>query len=439
MFDRPRSLRAFTIIGALALVATAATPSIAESGAKTVLVSFSGGAKGNAESGEPSVSKTGRFIAYESRSNNLVPNDTNGTRDCFVRDQASSTVERVSVSSGGAEGNGGCEGPAISGDGRYVAFAYSGGSLVPNDANGTWDIFLRDRQLGTTERVSVGPGGTEANGPSEDPAISADGRLIVFESQASNLVSDDTNGQRDVFVYNRDNGTTTRASKSSNGAQAAGGNSRDPAISANGRFVVFDSGAANLAPKDTNGAQDIFIHDLVKGKTQRVSVSSSGKQANGSSANPTVSADGRFVAYQSKARNLVTGDTSKGNDIFLRDRKDGAVVRISVTSAGRQAGGGSGDPSISDNGRYVVFESPASNLVPKDTNGKWDVFVRDHIGKTTKIISLTAKGGQARNGNSDDPVISGDNRFVVFESMATNIVKNDANGAEDIFRRGPLR
>jgi Tol biopolymer transport system component len=439
MFGQAKSRRALTVIGALALVATAATPGVAEAGSKTVLLGkSSGGDVGNGESVEPSPSKTGRFVAFESVASNLVVDDTNDTRDCFVRDLGTSTTERVSVTSDGAQANGACQGPVVTADGRYVTFAYSSGGLLQNDTNGTWDIFLRDRQLGTTERVSVGLGGEEANGPSEDPAISSDGTLIAFESEASNLVMGDTNGRRDVFVYNRDTGTTTRISVRSNGAQAVNGSSRDADVSGDGRFVVFVSRATGLVPKDTNGTSDIFIHDLVKAKTQRVSVSSSGKQVKGNSVNPIVSASGRIVAFESKARDLVPGDTNGGSDVFVRDRKNGETVRISVSSAGRQASGGSADPFISHSGRYVAFESVASNLVPKDTNGTKDVFLRDLIKKSTEIISL-ASGGKAANGESEDPTFSEDARYVFFESKASNMVKNDTNAAEDIFRRGPIR
>jgi hypothetical protein len=440
MSDHSRTFRALTIVGSVALAATVALPAVAQASANTVLISkSSSGAKGNGASGEPSLSRSGRFVAFKSASSNLVPNDTNGVYDCFVRDQGSGSTERVSLSSGGAQGNNSCQGPAISEDGRYVAFHSTAGNLVPNDTNGTWDIFVHDRQLDTTVRVSVDSSGDQANGASEDAAISGDGRIITFESGATNLVAGDTNGRRDVFVHDRNTGTTTRVSVRSNGAQAAGGTSRDAAVSANGRFVVFDSGATNLVANDTNGRRDAFIHDRVTGNTQRVSVKSGGKQANGSSGNVTASADGRFVAFDSAATNLVKGDNNRRPDAFVRDRKNGTTVRISVSSGEKQAAGWSFDPTISDNGRYISFLSSASNLVAKDTNGRWDVFLRDRIKKTTKLISVTASGGRTRNGDSDNAVISGDARFVVFASTAPNIVKGDTNGAADIFRRGPVR
>jgi Tol biopolymer transport system component len=440
VFDRSRSSRTLATIGTVALAATLALPGIAEAAAKTVLISKSGGgAIGNRESGEPSVSRTGRFIAFESRASNLVPGDTNGVHDCFVRDHGKGTTERVSVASDGGESNGACAGPAISADGRFVAFYSTASNLAQGENNGAWDIYLHDRVDGTTTRISRGLGGGAANGPSEDPAISADGRLIAFESRASNLVADDDNDRMDVFVHDRSIGTTTRVSVGRNGAEA-NGDSRDPDLSPDGRFVVFDSAASNLVPNDTNRKRDIFIRDLVTNKTQRVSLNSGGTQGNGDSGNPVVSANGRFVAFDSRARNLVKGDTNGSADIFLRDRKNGTTVRISVSSSGRQATGGwSVDPTISDNGRYITFESAATNLVPRDTNGRWDVFLRDRVNKKTSIISLTAGGGRTSNGDSDDPAISGDARFIVFESTAPNIVKGDTNRAEDIFRRGPLR
>ena len=381
----------------LALVGALAVPSIAQADAKTVLVSkSSGGAKGNNESGEPTLSRTGRYIGFQSRANNLVADDTNGTYDCFVRDQGSSSTERVSVTSGGGQSNGPCWGPAISQGGQHVAFYAAASNLAPGDDNGEWDIFVHDRDSGATELVSFARGGGASNGQSADPAISGDGQIVAFESKASDLVEGDTNGAMDVFVHDRGSGTTTRVSVHTNGAQG-NGSSRDPSVSAGGRFVVFDSEAGNLVNKDTNGRRDVFIHDLASGKTQRVSVTSGGRQATGVSGNAVVSSDGRYVAFDSKAANLVGGDTNASTDVFLRDRNQGKTTRVSVTGSGKQATGGwSLDPTISDNGRYIAFESAASNLVSKDTNRKWDVFLRDRINRSTKIISLTASGARAR-------------------------------------------
>ncbi len=430
---------AVATIGAVALLATAAAPAALGASPKTVLVSkATNGKAGNKASSEPTLSKTGRYIAFASLASNLVPNDTNLVADCFVRDQVSKKTTRVSVSTSGTEGNSLCWGPAINDTGRFVAYAANASNLVSGDNNGRQDVFLHDRTEGTTTRVSVATGGAQGNDESGDPAISGSGSIIAFESQASNLVPGDNNGTWDVFVHDRSNGQTRRVSVRSNG-QEANGASRDPAVSANGRFVVFDSAASNLVSKDTNGKRDVFIHDLATGKTRRVSVSSAERQGNGYSSNADVNGWGRFVTFNSSATNLVKNDTSTRGDVFVRDLQRGTTVRVSVSSKGRQANRASGDPTISDNGRYIAFESMASNLVAKDTNNRKDVFIRDRIGKTTRIASIPISGGRTRNGHSDDPSISGDARFVGFESEATNMAAVDKNGVEDIYRRGPLR
>ena len=366
-----------------------------------------------------------------------MPNDTNLVADCFVRDQVSKKTTRVSVSTSGTQGNSLCWGPAISDTGRFVAYAANATNLVPGDTNGRQDVFLHDRTEGTTTRVSVATGGAQGNNESGDPAISGSGNIIAFESKSRTLVPGDTNATWDIFVHDRSNGQTKRVSVRSNGQQA-NGESRDPAVSANGRFVVFDSAASNLVPNDTNGKRDVFIHDLVTGKTSRVSISSAERQGNGYSSNADVNGWGRFVTFNSTAKNLVKGDTSTRADVFVRDRQKGTTVRVSVSSKGRQANRASGDATISDNGRYIAFESMASNLVRKDTNNRKDVFIRDRIG-TTRIASIPISGGRTRNGHSDDPSISGDARFVGFESEARNMGAVDKNGVEDIYRRGRLR
>ncbi len=223
---------------------------------------------------------------------------------------------------------------------------------------------------GTTTRVSVDSAGGQANdfsgaapSISVDTSISADGRFVVFQSDATNLVAGDTNGASDVFVHDRQTGTTTRVSVDSAGHEATGlyPASGDPAISADGRFVAFDSNATNLVAGDTNSAYDIFVHDRQTGTTTRVSVDSAGNQANGY--DPSLSADGRFVAFTSGASNLVAGDTNGASDVFVHDRQTGTTTRVSVDSAGWQAYSFSHLPSISADGRFVAFASNATNLV----------------------------------------------------------------------------
>jgi predicted RNA-binding protein with TRAM domain len=279
-------------------------------------------------------------------------------------------VERVSVSSAGAEGSGLSDGVAISADGRYVAFSSNAADLVPGDTNGTRDVFVHDRQSGETRRVSVSSTGAQANGDSDSVAISADGRYIGFSSDASNLVASDTNKAGDVFVYDRVSGGTELVSVSSAGAQADD-SSFSPTMSADGRYVSFVSYAPNLVAGDTNGryhGYDVFVHDRVSGETQRVSVSSSGAEANDSSFPAGISGDGRYVLFATNATNLVAGDTNNSSDVFVRDRQSGETKRVSVSSSGAQAAGYSSDSAISADGRYVAFTSSARNLVADDTN-----------------------------------------------------------------------
>ncbi|NJC70769.1 hypothetical protein HC031_13740 [Planosporangium thailandense] len=388
------------------------------------------------------MSANGRYVAFYSQASNLVAGDTNGTGDIFVRDRVAGTTTRVSVATGGRQANGTSRGVSISADGRYVAFMSDASNLVAGDTNKTDDVFVRDRVAGTTTRVSVANGGGQANGQSYYPKISADGRYVAFASFASNLVTGDTNKTSDVFVRDRVAGTTTRVSVSSKGVQAnawsAGGDvdGDETAISANGRYVVFNSFASNLVTGDTNGREDVFVRDRVAGTTTRVSVGAGGRQADLPSFEPSISSDGRYVAFMSAATNLVSGDSNGDWDVFVRDRVAGTTTRVSVATKGGQSNGFSDWPSISADGRYVAFESDASNLVSGDTNKVSDVFVRDRVAGTTTRVSVATSGGQS-NGywGSFVPVFSADGRFVLFVSDATNLVAGDTNKVSDVFVR----
>ena len=422
----------------------------------------SAGNQGNSDSSYPSLSANGRFVAFISGASNLVPGDTNGVVDVFVHDRRTGTTERVNVDNAGNEANNGGDTrsrPAISADGRFVAFSSRATNLVPGDTNGWEDVFVRDRWTGTTERVSVNSAGTEGNGSSGNPSISADGRFVAFESYATNLVAEATNGYADVFVHDRQTGITERVSVDSAGNQGNSG-SYDPSLSADGRVVAFISWASNLVPGDTNGYfPDVFVHDRQTGVTERVSVDSAGNQGNGASGElgnsayrPVVSADGRFVAFASDATNLVPGDTNKTTDVFVHDRQTRTTERVSVDSAGNQGSWGSGAPSISADGRFVAFCSASPNLVAGDTN--WakdmygfdnpasDVFVHDRVTRTTERVNVDSFANQADGGHSSSPAISANGRFIAFDSVAPNLVLGDTNGANDVFvhdRRSPDR
>src|SRR5438067_1693678 len=289
----------------------------------------------------PSISADGRFVAFDSRATNLVPGDTNGRSDLLGHDRQTWITERMSVDGAGNQGNSDSDRPLISANGRFVAFNSRSTNLVPGDTNGTSDVFVHDRQTGTTERVSVDNTGNQGNGGSGVVAISADGRFVAFVSTATNLVPGDTNGVLDVFVHDRQTGTTERVSVDSAGNQGNGG-SAVFAISADGRFVAFVSSATNLVPGDTNGGQDVFVHDRRTGTTERVSVDSAGTESNGSSERPAISADGRFVAFWSSATNLVTGDTNGTSDVFVHDRGAPATVTTTVSFDAPAPPGGPG-------------------------------------------------------------------------------------------------
>ena len=405
----------------------------AQGGATTRVSVASGGTQGNGASHQPAISADGRFVAFESFATNLAGGDTNGWSDVFVRDRQAKKTNRASVATGGKQGHGESWGASISGDGRFVAFASSASDLVAGDTNGCWDVFVHDQQTGQTTRVSIASDGTEANGLSYGPSISADGRFVAFTSFASNLVAGDTNGDYDVFVHDRDTGQTTRVSVASGGTEANEG-SYDPSISADGQLVAFHSFARNLVAGDTNGASDVFVHDRQTGGTTRVSVASGGTEGDSASGPAAISGGGRFVAFDSEADNLVAGDTNHYGDVFVHDRQTGETTRVSVAGDGTQGNSWSTSASISADGRLVAFRSLASNLVPRDTNGCEDVFVYDRqLGRTTRV-SVVSDGKQG-NAASKCPSISSDGRFVAFESEATNLVAGDTNRYADVFVR----
>ena len=384
-----------------------------------------------------SVSADGRYVAFYTTASNLVPGDTNGTFDVFVRDRLTGTVDRVSIASDGTQGNGDSVWPAISADGRYVAFHSHASNLVPGDTNQTWDVFVHDRVTGATERVSVASGGVEVFGISLSPAISADGRYVAFHSGAPNLVPDDPiEGSYDVLVHDRVTGTTERISVGIGGVPPDA-DSYHPAISSDGRYVAFYSFASNLvAGADANGANtsDVYVRDRMTGTTERVSVASDGTQGNKESLWPSISADGRYVVFYSNASNLVPWDTNGSYDVFLRDRVTGTTERTSVASDGAEGNKSSSWPAISADGRYVAFQSVATNLVPGDSNAKDDVFVRDRETGTTDRVSIGADGTPG-NFYSDYPFMNADGRYVAFWSGASNLIPADTNGVYDIFLR----
>ena len=369
-----------------------------------------------------------------SQATNLVVGDTNGTDDVFVKDLRTGTIVRASTAADGTEGNSSSDHPSLSADGRFVAFMSLASNLVGGDTNGIYDVFVKDVQTGAITRMSTAADGTEANGSSTKPSICADGHLVAFQSTASNLVSWDWNSY-DVFVKDLQTGTISRASNSADGTQADD-SSFQPSLSADGRFVAFMSLASNLVAGDTNGIYDVFVKDLQTGTITRASAAADGTQGNARSELPSLSADGRYVAFESEASNLVAGDTNGSYDVFVKDLQTGSITRASTAADGTQAMGATysnrASISISADGRYVAFASDASNLVAGDTNGTYDVFVKDLQTGAISQVSAAVDGVQG-NYWSHYPAISADGRSIAFMSQATNLVAGNANGWSDGF------
>ena len=380
------------------------------------------------------ISANGRYVAFTSSSSTLVPNDTNGCRDVFVHDRSTGTTELVSVSSSGVQGNSDSGAKdyyardlAISGDGRYVAFYSTASNLVSGDTNGMRDVFIRDRVLGKTELVSLLPGGSNGSYSGSGVSISDDGRYVAFNATDERVLST-------VFVRDRLKGITELVSISSTGIHGDS-SSFDASMSADGRYVAFSSYASNLVPGDYNGVRDIFVRDRITGKTEIMSVSSNGDQGYDGSSYPSISAEGRYVAFVSSSANLVAGDNNEAYHIFVRDRVLGTTECISVSSSEVQADDNNAFPSISADGRYVAFVSHARNLVSDDTNDTWDTFVRDRVAGTTERVSISSTWGEGNNNSGYSTSISADGRYVAFGSESSNLVSGDTNGVIDVFVR----
>lgn len=414
------------------------------------------GAVGNAVSVNAVMDATATVTVFESSATNLVPGDSNGVNDIFVHTRITGQTTRVSVGPSGVQADGDSFFPSISDDGRFVAFESDATNLVVGDTNLSSDIFVHDITTGQARRVSISSAGGQADGSSFAASISQTGRFVLFQSNATNLLVGDTNGLSDIFVHDRDTDgdglfnepgaiATTRVSVSSVGVEANGA-SFAPAITPDGRFVVFASDATNLVIGDTNSVTDIFVHDRQTGQTVRVSVRGDGAQADGPGNFPSISSDGRFVAFESTATNLVTGDTNGVSDIFVHDRdadengifdEAGGIltVRVSVGAAGVEADGASNMGSgtaLNRDGDKVVFLSAATNLVNSDFNNITDVFVHRLSSSTTSLVSVDASGNQANN-VSTQAAISRDGQFIAFSSNASNLVTGDTNGVGDAF------
>jgi len=455
---------------------------------------------GNGDSESPSISADGRYVAFASDADNLVRGDTNAQRDVFVRDLTTGNTTRISTDSAGNQSSRRSDNPSISADGRYVAFESYADNLVTGVTNGNLNIFVKDLATGITACASTDSAGSLANSYSADPSISADGRCVAFGSSASNLVSGDNNDKYDIFVKDLTTGITTRISTDSAGNQGNGDSGAPmyyehagPSISADGRFVAFASQADNLVSGDTNGSWDIFVKDLTTGLTTLASSNSAGDPGDRGSYGPSISADGRFVAFESGCGNFYTGlhfgsgynvfvkdllthditlasTDSAGedfyfggggarisadgrcvafhvvppypvvwgegfSDIYVKDLTTGITTHVNTDSAGNYRSQHALDASISGDGRYVAFDTRDGGLVAGDTNLARDILVKDRITAAVNLVSRRDARSPFSSGDhgSQTASISGDGRFVAFMSGADNLVPDDTNGNYDPF------
>lgn len=370
----------------------------------------------------PALDAAGRFVAFGSAAANLVRGDVNGVADMFVYDRILARTDILTLvphPQTGSAGGGLVPDlpPSVSADGCIVAYTSSAGDLVSNDTNETSDVFVQvgvlngatgacDRGSGTTELISVATVGSQqgqaANLASVDGAISADGCVVAFNSDATNLVAGDSNQDRDVFVRDRCQNTTERVNVSSAGTQAGKPTQRvgslpqlgwAPSVSGDGNLVAFVSDQTGLDGINSQGVSNIFLRDRQAQTTVRVSLGLNGDAANGPSSSPSISADGHFVTFQSTALNLIADDTNQSADVFVVEINDGVVgpaARVSVPSGGGEANGDSSAPQISADGTTIVFQSTATNLVPNDTNSTLDIFAASNpITPSTPIATET--------------------------------------------------
>ena len=348
------------------------------------------------ESSSCGVTRDGRAVMYWSGAENIAHRDRNETADVFVSKGRGRMADLASADSTGYQGNYTSQHGGMSGDGAVVVFESASSNLVCDGYQ--WpNVYVRNRKTGETARISSRMGGGSSEGHVGDGAcVSADGRFVVFYSPATDLVAGAVGGVNQVYMADIELGMLARVSSGSTGS-AGDGNSVRPSISANGRYVVYESSASNLVIGDTNGVDDVFVYDRESGVTHRVSVSSSGSEGNGNSWRAVVS-DGGIVAFDSEASNLVTDDTNGVFDVFLHDSMEGETRRISLTVDGGEATEYSYSASISGDGESVVFTSAGDGLVPQDDNGKTDVYVYDVPSRALRLLSTDVRG---RPGNGD--------------------------------------
>ena len=429
---------------AVTLGALGVGTAVAGSGITTLISKSSAGVKGDAESLFPSVSADGRYVAFRSDARNLHPDDIDGRPDVFVRDRVENKLLLISRADGpnGEKGDGSSFNPRISADGRRVVFRSRAPNLDPDDTDKDSDLFVRNLITDQTTLVSRASGadGEKTNGESFAPAISADGRVITFRSAATNLDPADTDPTFDIYVRDLNSKETTLISRAS-GAGGAKGNAESnfPVISGDASLVAYRSESTNLDPADKSDDRDIYARELATDKTIIVSrgKGAKGKVGNSDSTFASISENGRYVAFDSLANNLTSDDKDKSADVLRRDLKKHRTILVSRAGGlnGPKQDEGAAEPTISADGRYVAFHATGTNLGGAEPDlSTLDVFVRDtKIGRT--ILMSQGPGGKEANKLASEPWISADGSVVAFHSEATNLSKDDNDGVLDVFVR----
>lgn len=402
--------------------------------------STAGNVGGNLDSESPVLSGDGTKAVFTSHSNNLVENDSTPNEiDLYLKDLKTGQITLVNQTQAGKQVIGWLSAATISDDGTTVAFSSYTDDLPPTNNDGFYDLYVKDLRTGAVTLVSRAQDGGDANGSSFSAALSADGTKIAFLSQASNLVTGDTNGWGDIFVKDLTTGKTTLVSQAVDGSPGNGPSS-NPAISGDGTKIVFSSSADDLVPGDGNGGEDIFVRDLNTGKTILASRAADGRQASGGVGIPSISDGGTKVVFSSNDDDLAPDDGNGTDDVFLKDLVTGKMTLISRDQDGKPGNGQSILPTISGNGTRIAFTSVAA-LVPKDGPASaYDIYVKDLTTGAMILASETGDGVQS-NGSSFAGVISADGSHVGFQSFADNLSSDDANGGStDIFvaTLGPL-
>ncbi|MFY1700622.1 MULTISPECIES: TolB family protein [Micromonospora] len=414
-----------TAVGVLtALVPVTAAQAAADT--TTVRVSVAtDGTQADSDSYRPSISGDGRYVAFSSAAQNLVPGDTNYSRDVFLHDTVTGSTELVSVGPAGVPVYGSSELPRISRDGRFVAFNSSAQLAGDPGTIFSGHVFVWERETKQLTRIS------QASHSWDSLDISGDGRYVTF-SAVANLVPQDTNFDTDVYVHDRDTGTTTLVSRTPDGTAPFLGASTNPSISDDGRYISYQSRATDLVEQPVSDGNNVYLFDRQRGTTQLVSAPPSGPPAPAAHATSSeISSDGRYVTFTSDATNLVPGDTNDTTDVFLWERATGTLVAASATPAGVPGNGTALSPRLSADGRYVTFWSNAKNLTGQPVPWQNQVFRFDRVSRTNVLVAVPAHG---TDGGGEHPDISADGRYVAYVSAGTSLVPGDTNNRYDIFR-----